>query len=157
MRVPSRTSGLFTYMCKTLNFYSGEGHATHGRYTQQPVRESLKSARSARDKNCLFSTSSQWLRTAASSGTTSILTRWRLLTPSASATAFRSDRDCSFFSRAAAMHAAVNLPRLLAVAPYQSRDCVQQEQGLEHNHHQQQRAMQCSSPESELLTRAISR
>jgi hypothetical protein len=40
------------------------------------------------------------------------------------------------------MHAAVNLPRLLAVAPYQSRDCVQQEQGLEHNHHQQQRAMQ---------------
>jgi hypothetical protein len=125
---------------QNVKLYSGEGHATHGRYTQQPVRESLKSARSARDKNCLFSTSSQWLRTAASSGTTSILTRWRLLTPSASATAFRSERDCSFFSRAAAMHAAVNLPCLLAVEPYQSPNSVQREQGLE-SYQQQQRAM----------------
>ena len=63
----------------------------------------------ARDRNCLLKTSSQWLSTAASSGTTSIVTLCLLLTPSASATAFNSDNDCSFFSRAAAMHAAVSL------------------------------------------------
>jgi hypothetical protein len=39
------------------------------------------------------------------------------------------------------MHAAVNLPCLLAVEPYQSPNRVQREQGLE-SYQQQQRAMQ---------------
>jgi hypothetical protein len=111
MRVPSSTNGLFTYMQKAWEACSCSTCLPRrdAAYTQRPVRESLKSARSARDRNCLFKTSSQWWSTAASKGTTSIVTRCRLVTPSASATAFSRERDCSFFSRAAEMHAAVNL------------------------------------------------